>query len=295
MTISIAPPRIFAATLVLLSGALISLSALANYSPLEEIKKVGFHGRVHPWKNITRKAHSIKVNVPKNAPIIVSDYHSSVGANGLRRTGFHRGVDMYAPIGSPVIAAADGQVLKAKVDRCWGPTMLVSHGVDKNNRPIYALYGHVRNFKVKPGDKVKRGQQIAEMGNAIYNGCGAGFNHLHFQISYSPKSIPVFGWGWASFVNDGASAPNPHKYWADGEGNVTCFEPGREYAPNGLTYPLPCKNEPQKAPPAVTIVAQNTEAPKPINHPSFEEDVNLDEIEREFLQAAVELGLLEEN
>lgn len=258
MTLSIVNIRLIAATLALFSGVLISASALAKYSPLDEIKKVGFHGRVHPWKNITRESHSIKVNVPRNAPIIVSDYHSSVGANGLRRTGLHRGMDVYAPIGSPIIAAADGLVLKAKVDRCWGPTMLLSHGLDKDNKPIYALYGHVKNFKVKVGQKVRRGQKIAEMGDPIHNSCGAGFNHLHFQVSHSRTSVPLFGWGWASFVSDGGVAPNPHKYWQNGEGKVTCFDASQKYTKPGFTYPVPCKGVPKAKPSIKTILVASS-------------------------------------
>ncbi|WP_211665534.1 M23 family metallopeptidase [Leucothrix arctica] len=271
-------------TLLLLSGLSVSMPASAKTSPLAELQQTGFYGRVHAWKNITRKAHDVLVKVPKQAPVIVSDYHSSVGANGLRRGGTHNGVDIFAAIGSPIIAAADGVVIKAKVDKCWGPSMLVSHGLDKTGRRIYALYGHVKNFKVRVGQKVKRGQQIAEMGNDIFTSCGAGFHHLHFQISYSPKSIPLFGWGWASFVSDGAIAPNPHMYWADGAGKITCFEKGKMYKPSGLTYPVPCKIQPKKAKPRITIVAKKV-------HES-ESEADLTELAQQYSNLAAKLIVL---
>lgn len=257
MTLSIVHSPATVAALVLLFTTFISTSVLAKYSPLDEIKKTGFYGRVHPWKNISRVSHSIKVNVPSNAPIIVSDYHSSVGANGLKRTGLHRGVDIYATIGSPIIAAADGEVVSAKVDSCWGPSILISHGFDKDGKRIHALYGHVKNFKVKVGQKVKRGQQVAEMGDPIFNSCGGGFNHLHFQVSHTPQKIP-FGWGWANFVSDGAKAPNPHKFWQNGVGNVTCFDASQEYTKPGFTYPVPCENSPITKPRVKTILVDNS-------------------------------------
>ena len=225
--------------LLTLLGGVVS----AKYSPLRELQEVGFYGRVHAWGGVTRKAHNVEIKMPSNAPIIISDYHSPVGANGLRRNGMHRGVDIFEETGSPVIAAADGRVVRAKVDKCWGPTILIRHGNDKFGRKLYALYGHVKNIAVKVGEKVKRGQQIAEIGKDIFTSCGAGFHHLHFQISHNPRKVPLLGWGWANFVMDGFSAPNPHNYWEDGKGKVTCFEEGRKYSSSGLTYPVPCKNE----------------------------------------------------
>ena len=268
------------AVLIFFVGTVISISAAAKFSPIEELKQTGFYGRVHAWNNVSHKAHSINVKVPSRAPIIISDYHSPVGANGLRRTGFHRGVDIFAAIGSPIIAAADGYVVKAKVDKCWGPSMLVSHGLDKEGKPLYALYGHVKNFKVKVGQKVKRGQQIAEMGDDIFTSCGAGFHHLHFQISYNPRSVPLFGWGWANFVSDGGSAPNPHKYWANGEGKITCFQEGEYYKPSGLTYPVPCKAQPKKIKPSVTVLAKKKSEP------------NLTELSKQYSKLATDLTVL---
>lgn len=264
MAIRLSKSKHILTSLGIICGLLIT-AAYAKIPALEELKKTGFYGRVHAWQNIPQNAHDIDVKVPPNAPIIISDYHSKFGANGLKRTGKHNGIDLFADIGSPVIAAADGRVISAKVDRCWGPTMLLSHGVDKHGKPIYGLYGHVRNFKVKVGQTVKRGQQIAEMGEDIFTTCGAGFHHLHFQISYTPGRIP-FGWGWASFVSDGSSAPNPHKYWARGEGEITCFQEGKEYSGGGFTYPLPCKDQPEP---------QRKQLPGPI---LAEEDITEQEI-----------------
>jgi len=239
----------------ILLAMLVSIASFAKIPAIVELHIAGLHGRVHAWNNVERRSHKIALNVPKNAPIIISDYHSSVGANGLKRTGKHRGVDMFAEVGSPVIAAADGKVVKAKNDRCWGPTILVKHGLDKDGYRIYALYGHVRNINVKVGQRIKRGQQIAEMGEDIFTNCGGGLHHLHFQISYSSMQIPL-GWGWASFVADGAMAPNPHKYWENGEGKITCFEKGKRYSKSGLTYPLPCLNKPQLKRPDKTMLVQ---------------------------------------
>lgn len=239
--------------LVVCSIAVVGFSVVqAKTAALAELERAGFYGRVHAWQNKPASAHKLALTMPKDAPIIVSDYHSKVGANGLRRKLRHNGVDIFQEIGTPIIAAADGKVVKAKNDKCWGPTVLISHGRTAEGKPLYALYGHMRNIKVVPGQRVKRGQQIAEMGEDIMTGCGAGFHHLHFQISRVPYKIP-FGWGWANFVTDGEEAPNPHQFWADGPGKITCFREGEQYQPSALTYPLPCRNSEQSDSPTTLV------------------------------------------
>ena len=174
--------------LVVCSISVVGFSVVqAKTAALAELERAGFYGRVHAWQNKPASAHKLALTMPKDAPIIVSDYHSKVGANGLRRKLRHNGVDIFQEIGTPIIAAADGKVVKAKNDKCWGPTVLISHGRTAGGKPLYALYGHMRNIKVVPGQRVKRGQQIAEMGEDIMTGCGAGFHHLHFQISHVPQ------------------------------------------------------------------------------------------------------------
>ena len=229
--------------LILLCTCYFLLSGCSTPQPhtksINILKKVGHYGYVQHWKEHNRNPHKIKVMVPRHASVITSDFHSRIGANGLKRGGLHRGVDIYHDSGTPIIAAADGKVIKAEIGDCWGPTVLLDHGKMKDGRPLYSLYSHMRNINVKVGDTVKRGEQIAEMGDDIFNSCGGGLHHLHFQVSHNPDGIPI-GWGWSYFVGDGWNAPNPHEYWEKGPGQITCFEPGKTYRKDGFTYPVRC-------------------------------------------------------
>lgn len=233
--------------IILLSACLFTLSSCSTQplplsTSINTLKKVGHYGHVQYWNENNRTPHKIPVSVPQHASVIISDYHSRVGANGYPRGGIHRGVDIYHETGTPIIAAADGVVIKKRIGNCWGPTLLLSHGRMEDGRPLYTLYGHMRNMRVNIGDKVKRGEQIAEMGVDVFNSCVGGLHHLHFQVSHNARGIPI-GWGWSYFVGDGGNAPNPHKYWADGPGKITCFEPGKTYRKDGLTYPLLCDGD----------------------------------------------------
>jgi murein DD-endopeptidase MepM/ murein hydrolase activator NlpD len=231
-----------------------------HYKSIAELKAAGHYGRVHHWKEHNKKPHDITVKMPANASIIVSDFHSRIGANGLPRGGGHRGMDIYHDTGTPIIAAADGVVKKAETGSCWGPTVLIYHGKTEAGKPLYGLYSHMQNISVKVGQKVKRGEQIAEMGPDIFNSCGGGMHHLHFQASHDPDGIPI-GWGWSYFVGDGWNAPNPHKFWANGPGQVTCYEPGRKYKDGTFTFPLRCDGGNQKKP--VLLTKLSKPAPQP--------------------------------
>ena len=142
------------------------------------------------------------------------------------------------------MAVADGTVLEATEEKCWGPTIAVDHGNGKDGNKIVALYGHVGEMLVAEGDKVTRGQLIARLGNNHHRfKCINGVRHLHFQIGreYRNKFNKGTSWGWAYFLKDGARGVNPHLYWADGANKVTCFEKNKTFNPGSLTYPVPCR------------------------------------------------------
>lgn len=85
----------------------------------------------------------------------------------------HRGVDFAVPIGTPVLAVGDGEVIIAKNGGAAGNYVAIRHG-----RQYMTRYMHLRKALVKPGQKVKRGDRIALSGNT---GRSTG-PHLHFEI-----------------------------------------------------------------------------------------------------------------
>ena len=92
---------------------------------------------------------------------------------GSRWGTLHAGVDIAAPIGTPVFTPEDGIVLDAGPASGFGLAVYVQHGDG-----TITLYGHVNQFFVTPGQVVTAGQQIAEVGN---RGQSTG-PHLHFEV-----------------------------------------------------------------------------------------------------------------
>jgi len=87
---------------------------------------------------------------------------------------FHTGIDIAAPLGSPVYAAADGMVVAvAHTDVGYGNYVIVAHGAG-----VMTLYGHLLATNVAVGQHVGRGQLVGLEG---MSGFATG-PHLHFEI-----------------------------------------------------------------------------------------------------------------
>jgi len=92
-------------------------------------------------------------------------------------TGFkqmHKGLDIANRVGTPVVAPADGIVLRVGRVGSLGKMVSISHGYG-----MKTTYGHLSKIFVKRGQRVKRGQKIAAMGNT---GHSTG-PHLHYEVT----------------------------------------------------------------------------------------------------------------
>lgn len=93
---------------------------------------------------------------------------------------WHKGVDFTAPKGTPVIAVASGVVTRAGFQKDYGYIVEVRHSDGYRTR-----YAHNREFTVKPGDIVKKGQVIAKVGST---GRSTG-PHVHFEVLQNGRQV----------------------------------------------------------------------------------------------------------
>jgi murein DD-endopeptidase MepM/ murein hydrolase activator NlpD len=107
---------------------------------------------------------------------------------------FHYGVDIAAPLGTSVTAAADGVVVAVgHTNVGYGNYVVIAHGGG-----IATLYGHLLDTTVKTGDGVVRGQQIGHEGST---GLSTG-PHVHFELRLNDQVVnpmpylPVLGTNW---------------------------------------------------------------------------------------------------
>lgn len=87
--------------------------------------------------------------------------------------GFHTGIDIAAPTGTPIYASHDGVVGAAQWNAAYGNMVIIN-----GSNGIQTLYGHATSYIVSKGQSVKKGQVIAYVGST---GWSTG-PHLHYEV-----------------------------------------------------------------------------------------------------------------
>jgi murein DD-endopeptidase MepM/ murein hydrolase activator NlpD len=111
--------------------------------------------------------------VPVRGPV---DYGTQTNGFGAQRSGHvHNGQDMFAPTGTPLLAARDAVVLEAGSDGGRGNYLvLYSSAV----RQSYVYFHMLRPARVKPGQHVRAGKRVGALGCS--GSCDGA--HLHFEV-----------------------------------------------------------------------------------------------------------------
>ncbi len=162
------------------------------------------------------------VVMPAGAPSIAQGFNGNIKEDNPSA---HVGLDIVATIGTPVLAVAPGEVTKVTGSNPMsGRLIVIDHGKDRSGTVYSTLYFHLDSQLVNIGDQVKRGQIIGRVGAT---GLLASYPHLHFELRR--------GWGFGQAVN-------PHAYWLDGPGRVTCFVPNTSVPASQfrMIYPVKC-------------------------------------------------------
>jgi murein DD-endopeptidase MepM/ murein hydrolase activator NlpD len=92
----------------------------------------------------------------------------------------HEGIDVTAPMGSPIEAPAAGVVTDAGWESGYGNTVTIDHGYG-----IVTKFAHASKLLVKRGQRVQRGQRIALVGNT---GLATG-PHLHYEVHVNGRPV----------------------------------------------------------------------------------------------------------
>lgn len=99
---------------------------------------------------------------------------------------FHRGIDLAAPKGTPVLSSAAGVVVDARYAGGYGNMVVVAH-----NKKFATRYAHLSKILVSVGDEVCQGDILGKVG-ATGNVRGKNGSHLHFEIMVYTKRVNPF-------------------------------------------------------------------------------------------------------
>ena len=134
----------------------------------------------------TKNKEAMLEAIPAIQPVLNKDLKRMASGFGWRidpiyRTRrFHSGMDFTAPVGTDIFATGNGTVKSVGWEQGYGNTVTINHGFG-----YMTLYAHMNKFNVKPGQKVKRGDVIGEVGNT---GKSTG-PHLHYEVHFKEQAM----------------------------------------------------------------------------------------------------------
>ncbi|MBE9205632.1 peptidoglycan DD-metalloendopeptidase family protein [Nostoc sp. LEGE 06077] len=128
-----------------------------------------------PYTNTIAYRGGTGINYPLSVPATITSLFGwrVHPITGNRR--FHAGTDLGAPMGTPILAAAKGQVDTAGWVGGYGLTVILTHSSAQQT-----LYGHMSEIFVQPGQAVEPGMVIGRVGSTG-NSTGP---HLHFEVRH---------------------------------------------------------------------------------------------------------------
>ncbi len=155
--------------------------SIEQYNLLQSASFSGiYHHYAYRWQSHNEPSLWPLVGILRSSFGGRSDPFSGEGA-------FHTGIDLQAPVGTPVHVTGDGVVVSAGWSGRYGKLVVVDHG---NGLDTY--YAHLSQWMVIPGQEVRRGEIVALSGSTGH----ATGPHLHYEVRLS--GTPV----------------NPHRYMA---------------------------------------------------------------------------------
>jgi len=121
--------------------------------------------------------------VPSIAPVREGNISSDFGTRVdpfTEMDAFHRGVDLSAARGTPVLATAQGRVVFAGTNAGYGRTVRIDHG-----HGVETTYAHLLDIKVRAGQQVKRWQEIARVGTSGRTTAP----HVHYEVTVNGRVV----------------------------------------------------------------------------------------------------------
>jgi murein DD-endopeptidase MepM/ murein hydrolase activator NlpD len=149
------------------------VSTLPGNAPADGIDVISlFNTHVDRLDHLTRATRALPLTAPLNDYEVTSPFGARYDPINAM-TGIHEGVDLGAPMGTPVLATGDGQVVWAGWRDRYGNLVEIDHGLGLQSR-----YAHLSRVLVNVGDTVQRGKPIGLLGST---GRSTG-PHLHYEI-----------------------------------------------------------------------------------------------------------------
>lgn len=132
------------------------------------------------WKRNLAKLTQLPTALPLTQEFSITSGFGVRADPMNHQTSMHEGIDFVAPVGTPIRATADGQVLRSGRAGAYGEMIEIEHADGFVSR-----YAHLSRRHVNEGDKVAHGQLIGLLGNT---GRSTG-PHLYYEVTYQGRAM----------------------------------------------------------------------------------------------------------
>lgn len=125
------------------------------------------------WQQDMRRLDRVPTLLPLSGEFLLTSSFG-VRADPMNHLpSMHEGIDFVAPMGTPVLVTAPGQVLRAEFSGAYGNMVEVGH-----QEGFVTRYAHLKTIFVKPGQNLKQQEPVGALGNT---GRSTG-PHLHYEV-----------------------------------------------------------------------------------------------------------------
>lgn len=138
---------------------------------------------IHPYRfaeSFKQDSALLRLTEPTDCGFVKPCQGHVTSEFGWRKRRPHYGTDIDLETGDTVVAAFDGMVRIAKLNRSYGNVVIIRH-----NNGLETVYAHLSKILVEPGQKIEAGQTLGLGGNT---GHSYG-SHLHFEMRYLGQAI----------------------------------------------------------------------------------------------------------
>lgn len=134
----------------------------------------------HAWSRQQARLEGLPLALPVQSEFLLSSTFGIRSDPMTHLPSMHEGLDFVAPVGTPILATAAGEVIQARFNGAYGNMVEVAHADGFVTR-----YAHLQTMLVQPGQTVRAGERLGLLGNS---GRSTG-PHLHYEVVYRGQAM----------------------------------------------------------------------------------------------------------
>ena len=132
------------------------------------------------WATQQRKLEALPLALPLQSEFLLTSTFGVRSDPMTHGPSMHEGIDFVAPVGTPVVAAAAGQVVQARYNGAYGNMVEVAHA-----EGFVTRYAHLKTIDVGLGQSIGAGERLGQLGNT---GRSTG-PHLHYEVIFRGQAM----------------------------------------------------------------------------------------------------------